>query len=110
MKLQRNSLIGALALWTIVGMGQAAHAQPAVGVIDEAKLGQEYKKYKDAMDANEKKADAVEGKLSARELLTEAEGKQFDELILKKSPSAGENGTLDKLVAAGTARRAEYVG
>ncbi|HVF10806.1 MAG TPA: OmpH family outer membrane protein [Abditibacteriaceae bacterium] len=110
MKLQRNSLIGAFALCSMVGLGHAASAQTAVGVIDEAELGQKYKKYKDAMDANEKRADAVEGKLSARELLTEAEGKQFDEIIKKKTPSAPETATLNKLVTAGTTRRAEYMG
>jgi Skp family chaperone for outer membrane proteins len=111
MKLQRNSLIGALALCSMVWIAQTAQAQGiSVGVVDEAKLGQEYKKYKEAMDANEKKADEVEGKLSARELLTEAEGKQFDEIIRKATPSAAETDTLNKLVTAGTNRRAEYLG
>jgi len=111
MKLQRNSLIGALALCSMVWTAQSAQAQAiTVGVIDEAKLGQEYKKYKEAMDANEKKADEVEGKLSARELLTEAEGKQFDEIIRKETPSAAEKTSLDNLVKSGTNRRAEYLG
>jgi len=111
MKLLRKSLIGAVALCGMVWMMPSAQAQVAnVGVVDEAKLGLEYKKYKEAMDANEKRADDVEGKLAARELLTDTEGKQFDDLIRKAAPSPAETTSLTTLVTSGTNRRAEYLG
>lgn len=102
-------LIGALALCWIGWVGHAAQAQ-TIGVVDEEKLGQNYTKYKNAVSDIEKRAQGLDGQLSARLLLNGDESKQFDTLIAKANRSAAEEADLKKLVDTGTARQTEYNG
>ncbi|MBV9868012.1 MAG: OmpH family outer membrane protein [Abitibacteriaceae bacterium] len=112
-KYQQNGLkvklISALALCWIGWVGHAAQAQ-AIGVVDEEKLGQNYTKYKTAVSDIEKRAQGLDGQLSARLLLNTDESKQFDTLIAKPTRTAAEEADLKKLVDAGTARQTEYNG
>jgi Skp family chaperone for outer membrane proteins len=98
----------AAACWTAGPRPAAAQAIP-VGVVDEDKLADGYTKYKQAVDALDQRAKNLDGLLNSRELLTDAEGKRFDDLILKDTPTEAETKELNTLVEGGSGRRAEYV-
>ncbi len=90
---------------------QVAHAQAiTVGVIDEDKLADGYKKYKDAVEAVDKRAQSLDGQIPAREHLSDEEGKKFDALIVKSSPTPQENTELQALIKSGMDKRATYMG
>ncbi|HEX8834859.1 MAG TPA: OmpH family outer membrane protein [Abditibacteriaceae bacterium] len=118
MKLSKRSvglsaLLG-LCLMTVAPSGamQQAHAQatPVIGVVDEDKLAERYTAYRDAIAKLDKRAQELDSQLSARELLNDAEGKTFDELIVKATRTPAEQTQLTNLVKIGTDRRAEYMG
>lgn len=104
-------IIGALALCCIICLGRVAHAQaPAIGVVDEEKLGQSYTKYKTAVSAIEKRAQGLDEQLNARLLLNADEGKRFDTLIANMNRSGAEDADLKRFVDTGAARQIEYQG
>lgn len=88
-----------------------AHAQAVqIGVVDEDKLADGFKKYANAVAAIDKRAQDLDTKIPAREFLSPDEGKGFDNLIVVAAPSAAQSTQLDTLVKSGVARRAEYLG
>jgi Skp family chaperone for outer membrane proteins len=90
---------------------QAAHAQATgIGVVDEDKLADGYKKYKDAVDAIDKRAQSLDSQIPARELLNDEQGKSFDTLIALPNPTADQSTKLKALVDAGMENRATYMG
>ena len=105
-------VMGALALVCVSGLVQSARAQAAVtiGVVDEEKLGQSYKKYRDAVSEIEKRAQALDEQLASRLWLTAEEGKKFDELINKSNRSGAEEADLKNLVTSGKNRQDLYNG
>lgn len=109
-----GKLLAALLLGAVGGVSLVAappvHAQGVtVGTLDEDKLADEYKAYKDALDEIEARAKGIDSKLEARELLSPDEGTKFDALIVKTPRSAAEDGTLAGFVKTGADRRAEYL-
>lgn len=107
-------VMAALALSTVVSPLRPAIAQAQnvqIGVVDEVKLGDGFKKFADAMGALMKLKDGLDTKLQAREYLTPDEAKTFDPAIVKGAkPGAPANTALDALVKTGQDRRTEYNG
>ncbi|RYG58442.1 hypothetical protein EON80_27075, partial [bacterium] len=96
---------------TTIATPRAAQAQTvAIGVVDEDKLADGYKKYKDAVDAIDKRAQNLDSQIPARELLSDEEGKQFDTVIAAPNPTADQTKQLDALVKSGMDKRATYMG
>jgi len=114
----RRSLLGVLATLSLFSAVSTVAPRPAaaqaqviqIGVVDEDKLAEGYKKYADAVAAIDKRAQDLDAKIPAREFLSPDEGKIFDTLIVKLSLSPAETTQLDDLVKTGTGRRAEYLG
>ena len=113
----RAPLAGALLALSFSGALAAARPTPAhaqamtIGVVDEDKLADGFKKYADAVAAIDKSAKALDDKIPAREYLTDAEARTFDTLITKSiAPTAPANPALDALVRTGLDRRAKYQG
>ncbi len=102
------SLFGTLA----VARPTPAHAQAmTIGVVDEDKLAENFKKYADAVAAIDRRAKELDDKIPAREFLTDSEAKTFDAGITKSiEPTAPANPALAALVKTGLDRRAEYQG
>ena len=93
------------------GRAQAqATAQLLIGVVDEDKLADGFTKYKNAVDVLDQKAQSLDKEIPAREFLSDAEGTNFDTLIMQPNPSADDQKTLDGLVKSGMDRRASYMG
>lgn len=122
MKLKK-SFAGSIALGGILGLcmlgsvdgmarAQAAPAPAAVNiaVVDEDKLLTGYKAYRDALEALDKKKQAIKAQLMAREFLSAEEATPFDTLFVKTGRSAAEDAQIKTLVDSGTAKRAEYSG
>ena len=113
MKLRRGNAWKALGLAAVCALGLGfstpAHAQAAIGVVDEDILADKYVSYKKALEDLDKRAKDIDRQLEARELLSGEEGKQFDDLITKSTRSAAEEGQLQTLVTTGGGRRAEYL-
>lgn len=106
----------ALSLFLSAGLAvtlapSVAHAQNAiaVGVVDEDKLADGYKKYKDAMAAIDQRAQSLDGQIPAREFMSDDEGKQFDALIVNAAPTAPQNAQLKTLFDSGMSKRATYM-
>jgi Skp family chaperone for outer membrane proteins len=93
-----------------VAQAPTAAQNMGVGVVDEDKLADGYKKYKDAVEVIDKRAQSLDSQIPARELLDETEGKSFDTLIVKPNMSATENTQFLALVKSGMDKRAEYMG
>lgn len=91
---------------------QPARAQQAapitIGVVDEGKIGEGYKRYRDALTAIDRRAQTLQEQLLARFVLNDTEAKRFDELIAKDARTAPETTELTTLVRTGTARQTEY--
>lgn len=103
-------LLGAFTATSVVAPRPAQAQAIAIGVVDEDKLADGYKKYKDAVDAIDKRAQDLDSQIPAREYLSDDEGKQFDALIIKASPSAAESASLQTLIKTGMAKRATFMG
>lgn len=101
----------ALCLMGAMGtMDRAAHAQQlAIGVVDEDKLAEGYTKYKEAITKLDKRVQGLDEQLRARELLEDAEGKRFDELVIKADRNKADEDALQALVRTGLDRRAEFI-
>lgn len=110
--LKRNSLLSrAVAFGMVLSLGlvSSAWAQaPTVGVVDEDKLAEGYKQYKEAVDSLDKKAQLLDSQIPAREFLPDEDGKGFDGLILKPTRTADEQKKLETMVKSGLDRRAEF--
>jgi len=114
----RRPLLGVLAALSLLSTVSTIHPAPAaaqgqtiqIGVVDEDKLADGFKKYADAVAAIDKRAQGLDAKIPAREFLSPDEGRPFDTLIVKSSLSSSESAQLDDLVKTGTARRAQYLG
>ncbi len=113
----RGPLFGVLAALTfssavtLVRPSVAQAQAVSIGVVDEDKLADGFKKYADAVAAIDKLAQGLDAKIPAREYLTVEEGKTFDAAIVKSvSLSAPANPAFDTLVKTGLDRRAEYTG
>ena len=105
-------VLAALSLFSAVSVVRPTVAQAQtmqIGVVDEDKLADGFKKYSLAVAAIDKRAQDLDSKIPAREYLSDVEGKTFDTLIVKPSLVPTEAGQLDVLVKSGTARRAEYL-
>lgn len=81
-----------------------------VGVIDEDKLAAGYTAYKKASDALEARTKILDDQIPAREYLSEAEGKDFDRLILLPNPTPAQSTQLQTLVTAGRSKIATFMG
>ena len=103
------ALVTACGLLLSLAFGGVAQAQSAIiGVVDEDKLADGYKQYKDAVDKLDQRAQTLDSQVPAREFLNDDEGKQFDALMLKAARSADEQKKLEDMVKMGLDRRAEY--
>jgi Skp family chaperone for outer membrane proteins len=92
-------------------MGRVAQAQQvAIGVVDEDKLAQGYEAYKKAAAVLDKRVQDLDAQLESRQFMNEAEGRQFDALVVKTARGAGDDQALKSTVDAGMKRRAEYSG
>ena len=95
------------AIHPVVAQAQAQASQ--VGVVDDYELNFSFKKYAEAMTALEKRAKDATDKMTARDYLTPAEIKTFDEAMLKSvAATATANPALDALVTTGKERSAKY--
>jgi len=106
-------VLAALSLFSAVSVVRPTPAQAQtmqIGVVDEDKLADGYKKYSAAVAAIDKRAQDLDSKIGSREFLSPDEGRTFDTLIVKPSPTAAESAQLDALVKTGVARKAEYLG
>jgi Skp family chaperone for outer membrane proteins len=92
----------------VAARAQAA-APLAVGVVDEDKLADGYKKYTDAVDAIDKRAQSLDSQIPAREFLSDEEGKSFDALIVVPSPTADQSAKLQALIKSGMDKRAGFM-
>ena len=81
----------------------------AIGVVDEDKLADGFKKYANAVAAIDKRAQDLDAKIPSREFLSPDEGRSFDTLIVIAAPSAVQSTQLDTLVTTGATRRKEYL-
>lgn len=107
----KNYWTQALLLGAMLGAGGAVRAQaPGIGIIDEDKLAQNYKRYKEALVRLDREAQEMDAKLQARGLLDAESAKRFDTLILKEGRSAAESTELDTLSKKGDALWAEQIG
>jgi len=111
----RGPLFGVMAALAFSSAQTAIHPAVAqaqavqVGVVDDYELNFSFKKYADAMTALEKRAKDATDKMAARDYLTPAELKTFDDAMLKSvAPTAAANPALDTLVATGLDRSAKY--
>jgi Skp family chaperone for outer membrane proteins len=102
----------ALGLCLLAGAWAGSGATPAraadavtIGVLDEAKLGKGYVKYSAELDTLNKRAATFDAQLDAREVLDEAQGKRFDELIAKPTRTPAEETEFQNLIAVGASRR-----
>ena len=118
-RFSRRPLLGILAALSLslavpfihFAQAQAPQSLPtAIGVVDEDKLADGFKKYAEAVAAIDKRAQDLDAKIPAREFLSPDEGKNFDLLIVINTPIAAQATQLDTLVTTGIARRAEYLG
>lgn len=111
----RSFLLGAtlpllLAFGATVVAPPAAQAQTlAVGVVDEDKLADGYKKYKSAIEAIDKRAQGLDAQIPAREFLSDEEGKSFDTLIVLATPTAQQSTQLQGLITTGMNKRATFM-
>jgi len=85
-----------------------AQAAPVVGVVDGEKINNNFPKLKAALDAIEKRKQALRSQLDGRVFIAEADTKRFDELILKAPRTPAEDTELDALAKKGNDRRTEY--
>lgn len=95
------------ALFITIGAStiQSAHAADVkLGVLDEAKLSDEYTAFQEAMKAVDQRAQNLDEQLKARDLLDEKEGGRFDTLIIKLDLSEEEQKELDELLKSGNGR------
>jgi Skp family chaperone for outer membrane proteins len=100
----------ALALGLAAGAPQARAADaPNIGILDEVKLGDNYTKYRTAVDELNQRAKKLEEQLRARAVLNETEGKRFDELFSKPEPTEKETAELDTLIKTGVERGRTYL-
>ena len=110
-------------LWAVVAMSAlsfapqviappSANAQAAalVGVVDEDKLAEKYTAYRSAIEAIDKRAQALDTQLAARELLSDTQGTSFDTLIVSPTRTPAQETQLQTLIKAGQDLRAEYTG
>lgn len=117
MKLQNKALYikAILSLCAIIGaftsttVARAADAV-VVGVLDESKLGKDFVKYRSELDDLSKRAVVYDAQLDAREVLSDAEGKRFDELIAKKTRTPAEETEFQALIKTGADRRKDMSG
>ncbi|RYX83688.1 hypothetical protein EON83_13870 [bacterium] len=102
-------VLAALALSSATVPLRPAQAQTIqIGVVDEDKLADGFKKYADAVAAIDKRAQELDGKIPAREFMTLDESKTFDDAIIKSVSTPAANPAFDALVKQGLDRRAEY--
>ncbi len=104
--------VAALALSCAVSVVRPAVAQAQaiqIGVVDEDKLADGFKKYAEAVASIDSRAKDLDNKIPAREFLTVDESKNFDAAVVKVvAVTAPANPGLDALVKTGLDRRAEY--
>ena len=122
MKLKKT-YAGSIALGAILGLSllgssdimARAEAAPApaasnIAVVDEDKLLNAYKAYRDALDVLDKKKQDLKTQLMAREFLSTEEATPFDAIFTKATRTPAEEAQIKTLVDSGTAKRAEYSG
>jgi len=89
--------------------GAARAADVTIGVLDEARLGSGYTKYRTAMDDLERQANVVDAQVEARKILSPDEARRFDELVgIKTTRSKAEEDALQALIKSGTERATQY--
>jgi Skp family chaperone for outer membrane proteins len=118
MQLKKSGLLAALVFSVCCAapsimaprVAQAQAAAPLIGIVDEDKLAEKYTAYRTAIEALDKRAQGLDEQLAARELLSDAQGTNFDTLSAKATRNADEEKQLQALVKAGNDVRAEYMG
>lgn len=118
MQLKKSGLLAALvfSVWcaapSVIAprVAQAQAAVPLIGVVDEDKLAEKYTAYRAAIEALDKRAQGLDQQLAARELLSDAQGTNFDTLSAKATRTADEEKQLQDLIKTGNDVRAEYMG
>lgn len=106
----RFTWLAALGLFLGLASISPVRAQNTiVGVVDEDKLADGYKKYKDIVDQIDKRAQKMDQQIPAREFLNDDEGKNFDTLMMKNPISDADQKTLDALVKTGMDRRTSFM-
>jgi Skp family chaperone for outer membrane proteins len=99
-----------MAFGLAIGAPQARAADaPAIGVLDEVRLGDGYTKYRTAVDELNQRAKKLEEQLRARAVLNETEGKRFDEIFSKPEPTPDETAELETLIKTGVERGKTYL-
>lgn len=107
----KNHWTQAMLLGAMLGAGSVARAQaPGIGIIDEDKLAQNYRRYKEALVRLDKEAQETDTNLQVRELLDTESARRFDILILKDGRSQAESKELDALSKKGSALYVERLG
>jgi len=103
-------LFGGAAIGAVGSDVRVAHAQAvtiSVGVLDEDKLAEGYKVYRDAIARVDEKAKQYDAQLSARAFLTGQDATTFDTLV-SKTRAGNEIKTFTDLVAKGTSSSIDY--
>lgn len=119
-RFSRRPLLGVVAALSLslavpfIHFAQAQAQAPqspvtAIGVVDEDKLADGFKKYANAVAAIDKRAQDLDTKIPSREFLSPDEGKPFDALIVLPTPNTVQSTQLDALVTTGATRRKEYL-
>jgi Skp family chaperone for outer membrane proteins len=93
--------VGALS-GSVATPARAADAV-TIGVLDEAKLGENYTKYQSELKDILNQGGVYQTQLDARPALNEAEGKRYDELV-KKTRNPAEETEFQGLVKTGSDR------
>lgn len=110
-------MLGLLTALTVTSAASVIHPAVAqaqgvpIGVVDEDKLADGFKKYAAAVASIDKLAQDLDAKIPAREYLTAEEGKKFDDAVVQSvSLTAPPSTILDDLKKVGLDRRATYSG
>jgi len=117
MQLKKNGSVAVLVVMSALcaapsAMAPAAvraDAPPLIGVVDEDKLGEKYTAYRTEIEKLDKKAQAIDDQLAAREFLSDVQGASFDTLAVKATRTPAEETQFKGLAKAGMDQRVEYM-
>lgn len=112
----RNRIHGGVLAACLLAGGLAANAPTVraadpvvkIGVLDEAKLGEGYTKYRSEMEDLDRRAKLVQLQVGARRFLAPAEGARLDELAKKTTRTPVEETDYQALVKLGSERITRY--
>ena len=118
MKLQSTKKFGGAFVACVMAVGLTLNAGASraadghtIGVLDEARLGEGYTKYRSAMEDLNSRAKASDAEILARRFLAPTETKRFDELAAKKATrSAADETEFQAMVTSAGEHAKEYSG